>query len=86
MIHSLHRDRKANAIAEVLSMIGDAHRPLAPDGPRHVLETGAEQESDDDHDGESTDRRPSGVDKCRLARSVALPQRYSTKIWRNPCR
>jgi hypothetical protein len=38
MIHSSHRDRKAKAIAEVLSMI-DADLPLAPHRPRPVLET-----------------------------------------------
>jgi len=36
-IHSSHRDRKAKAIAEVLSMI-DADLPLAPHRPRPVLE------------------------------------------------
>ena len=39
MIHSLHRNRKAKAIAEVLAMIADAHPPLAPHGPRPVRET-----------------------------------------------
>jgi hypothetical protein len=32
MIHSLHRNRNAKAIAEVLAMIADAHPPLAPHG------------------------------------------------------
>lgn len=39
MIHSLRRDRKAKAIAEVLAMIADAHPQLAPHRPRPVLET-----------------------------------------------
>jgi len=38
MIHSLRRDRKAKAIAEVLAVIGDAHPPRAPHRPRPVLE------------------------------------------------
>jgi len=38
MIHSLRRDRKAKAIAEVLAMIADAHPPRAPHRPRPVLE------------------------------------------------
>ena len=37
MIHSSHRDRKAKAIAEVLTMI-DADLPLAPHRPCPVLE------------------------------------------------
>jgi len=35
MIHSSRRDRRAKAIAEVLAMIADAHRPLAPHRPRN---------------------------------------------------
>ena len=38
MIHSLRRDRKAKAIAEVLAMIPNAHPPRAPHRPRPVLE------------------------------------------------
>jgi hypothetical protein len=39
MIHSLRRNRKTKAIAEVLAMIADAHPPLAPLRPCPVLET-----------------------------------------------
>ena len=39
MIHSSHRERKAKATAEVLTMIADAYPPLAPHRPRPVLET-----------------------------------------------
>jgi hypothetical protein len=38
MIHSSRRDRKTKAIAEVLTMIADAHPPIAPDRPRPVLD------------------------------------------------
>jgi hypothetical protein len=39
MIHSSRRDRKTQAIAEVLAMIADAHPELAPHYPRPVRET-----------------------------------------------
>jgi hypothetical protein len=39
MIRSSHRERKAKATAEVLTMIADAYPPLAPHRPRPVLET-----------------------------------------------
>ena len=39
MIHSSHLDRKAKAITEVLAMIADAPRELAPHHPRPVRET-----------------------------------------------
>ena len=39
MIHSSHRERKAKATAEVLTMIADAYPPLAPPRPRPALET-----------------------------------------------
>jgi hypothetical protein len=38
MIHSSRRDRKAEAIAEVLAMIANAQASLAPHRPRPVLE------------------------------------------------
>ena len=37
MIHSSRRDRKAEAIAEVLAMIANAQASLAPHRPRPVL-------------------------------------------------
>jgi hypothetical protein len=39
MIHSSHRERKAKATAEVLTMIDDAYPPLAPYRPRPGLGT-----------------------------------------------
>jgi hypothetical protein len=39
MIHSVHRNGKAKAIAEVLAMIADAHPEFAPHRPRLVPET-----------------------------------------------
>jgi hypothetical protein len=39
MIQSSRRDRKTKAIAEVLAMMVDAHRELAPREPRPVRET-----------------------------------------------